>query len=537
MNNTEVQTIISQLKTDADLYIFGISFLFIGLSFVLSFFMIKNKLKQTLAFSVVAIASGLNLIGQAPSNAILFSSYEILGVDLWTFSLYMLPLGFLAFVECVLNYRPWQKKIIRALFYGMAAHVFITTALDLLGLCDITVTLSYYGPIIVLTILITLFHRYDKNAPFHTKILLVGMYWCSAVCILHGILMNLTQGTHRPILQWGIIVLILSFMLSMIAQFKATHMLQMKQAAELAQKNEELQQALAEVDSLNKSLESRVQDRTEQLTCANEELQAINEDLTQTMNKLFETQSKLVQSEKISALSTLVAGIAHEINTPIAAIQSNLQLEEVLFSDIDYANSESMHVYLQNVPVMRKNNLMATKRIAEIIRDMKNFARLDESEFKVANINDGIESTLTLLNHKMLDKNISVIKDLGSIPDIFCVPRQINQLVLILLTNAIEAISRDGHIKIATGVSNDAILISISDDGCGIPQKNLSKIFNPGFTSKGVGVGTGLGLAIASKIVDQHKGTITVESQEGRGSTFTISIPVNHGVESSQETA
>jgi signal transduction histidine kinase len=537
MNNTEVQAIISQIKADADIYIFGISFLFIGLSFFFVFFMIKKQLKQTLAFSVVAITSGINLIGQAPSKAILFGSFEFMGVDLWTLSLYILPLGFLSFVEGVLNYRPLQKKIIRILFYAMAAHALVITILDLAGICDITVTLPYFGPAIVLTVMITLFHKYEKSAPAQTKILLVGMYWCSAVCMLHGILMNLSLGTHRPVLQWGIFVLILSFLLSMLAQFKSTHMLQVQQAAELAQKNEELHQALAEVDSLNKSLESRVQDRTEQLTCANEELQAINEDLTQTMNRLVETQSKLVQSEKISALSTLVAGIAHEINTPIAAIQSNLQLEEVLFSDIDYTNPESMHVYLQNVPAMRKNNLMATKRVAEIIRDMKNFARLDESEFKVANINVGIESTLTLLNHKLLDKNISVTRDLGAIPDIFCVPRQINQLVLILLTNAIEAVSREGQIRIATGVSNDNIAIRISDNGCGIPQKNLSKIFNPGFTSKGVGVGTGLGLAIASKIVDQHKGTITVESQEGRGATFTISIPVNHGVKSSEETA
>lgn len=519
---------VEAIKADLQLYVFSIAFLFVGLTFFLSFFTVKVHLRQTLSFSLMAIAGGLNLFGQAKSHVYFVQDLQVLGVDISSIALYLIPVGMIYFTKETVNYRPARKKAMSYIWRAYLVHTAVMFMLDLFNVCSAAATTPVFGFVFTATLVYSLIYKKDPSCKLtdETRIIKAGLYGSAAVGVLNGYIMFSSAGQGQPIYQWGYMALVLAFMLSLIWKFKNTHALIKMQSQELQEKNDDLSKAKEEVELLNKCLEVRVQERTEQLTCSNEELQAINDDLTQTMSRLVETQSQLVQSEKISALSTLVAGIAHEINTPIAAIQSNLQLEEVLFSEIEYTNLESMMIYLQTIPSLRVSNLMATRRVADIIRDMKNFARLDESEYKVANLNDGIASTLMLLNHKMVEKNITVNKHLGDIPDIFCVPRQINQLILILLTNAIEAVSHKGQISILSECTSENIVLTIRDNGCGIPEKNLNKIFNPGFTSKGVGVGVGLGLAIAYKIVEQHQGNITVQSEVGKGTDFRISIPV-----------
>jgi two-component system NtrC family sensor kinase len=172
-----------------------------------------------------------------------------------------------------------------------------------------------------------------------------------------------------------------------------------------------------------------------------------------------------------------------------------------------------------------RNNEIATERIMNIVRSLKNFARLDEAERKKVNIHEGIESTLSLLRHQLKNR-IRIVKCFGDIPEIECYPNELNQVFMNILVNAAQAIKHRGEITVKTWREGDRVKIAISDTGVGIPPENLSKVFDPGFTTKGVGLGTGLGLSLCYKIVQDHRGTIEAESSK-QGTTFTISIPLN----------
>jgi signal transduction histidine kinase len=168
--------------------------------------------------------------------------------------------------------------------------------------------------------------------------------------------------------------------------------------------------------------------------------------------------------------------------------------------------------------------LTAGERITRIVKTLRNFARLDESDVQEADLHEGLDSTLTLLQHELRDR-ISVIREYGEISLIRCYPNELNQVFMNLLVNAVQAIEGEGTIGIETFVDGEQVGVSISDTGAGIPEDDVDRIFDPGFTTKGVGVGTGLGLSISYNIVQKHKGEIQVKSEEGKGSTFTVRIP------------
>jgi signal transduction histidine kinase len=165
-------------------------------------------------------------------------------------------------------------------------------------------------------------------------------------------------------------------------------------------------------------------------------------------------------------------------------------------------------------------------RVAEIVRRLRSFARLDEAELKKVDVHEGLEDTLTLLHHE-IKHNIQIVRDYGQLPLMSVYPSRLNQVFLNLINNARQAIHDKGTITIRTWVEDGTAVISISDDGIGIPKENLSRVFDPGFTTKGVGVGTGLGLSICYQIVKDHRGRIDVESELGKGATFTVRIPTN----------
>jgi signal transduction histidine kinase len=167
-----------------------------------------------------------------------------------------------------------------------------------------------------------------------------------------------------------------------------------------------------------------------------------------------------------------------------------------------------------------------TERVTNIVRRLRSFARLDEAELKTVDIHEGLEDTLTLMHHS-IKHDIVVRKNYGEIPPLACYPGQLNQVFLNILVNARQAITGKGEITITTFRQDDKAVIKITDTGAGISKDQLSKIFDPGFTTKGVGVGTGLGLAICYNIVQNHKGELTVESELKKGSTFTVILPLN----------
>lgn len=259
--------------------------------------------------------------------------------------------------------------------------------------------------------------------------------------------------------------------------------------------------------------------------------------------QIKETQAQLVQSEKMASLGQLVAGIAHEINTPIGAINSN---NDILIRSVskmrDFLNCSQCPAAVRDNPDVVKimgiledinsNNRIACDRIINIIRSLKNFARLDEAERKRVNIHEGIESSLVLVHHQLKNR-IQVLKDYGTLPEILCFPNQLNQVFMNILVNAEQAMPDKGTLTIKTCQEGDDIVVRISDTGLGIAKENLKKIFDPGFTTKGVGVGTGLGLSICYKIIQDHRGRIAVESEVGKGTTFTIMLPVQSSMKES----
>jgi two-component system NtrC family sensor kinase len=239
--------------------------------------------------------------------------------------------------------------------------------------------------------------------------------------------------------------------------------------------------------------------------------------------------SQLIQSEKMAALGLLVAGVAHEINTPMGAIHSNNDIMTRAVGKVrkllEPAPDKEVRRLLDILGEVCRNNEIATERIMKIVGSLKNFARLDEAERKKVNIHEGIESTLSLLRHQLKNR-IRIVKCFGDIPEIECYPNELNQVFMNILVNAAQAIKHRGEITVKTWREGDRVKITISDTGVGIPPENLSKVFDPGFTTKGVGLGTGLGLSICYKIIQDHRGTIEAESSK-QGTTFTISIPLN----------
>ena len=240
-------------------------------------------------------------------------------------------------------------------------------------------------------------------------------------------------------------------------------------------------------------------------------------ELKSAMKELKETQIQLINSEKMASLGQLVAGVAHEINTPVASIKSNNGIVAKLLGSIEDADLREM---LTDINEIDKE---AVNRISNIVTSLKKFVRLDEAELQEADINKELDLTLELIRHETKNR-INVVKNYGEIPTIKCFPNMLNQVFTNILVNACQAIDGQGTITITTEYKNKKLVVKIKDTGKGIPQNQLSKIFSAGFTTKGIGVGTGLGLAICSKIIEKHKGEITVTSEVGKGSEFTITI-------------
>lgn len=259
-------------------------------------------------------------------------------------------------------------------------------------------------------------------------------------------------------------------------------------------------------------------------------------ELEEICYKLRETQDQLVQSKKMAALGNLVAGVAHEINTPLGAVNSmydslSRSLEKIrgyMDSGIPMDKKECDKINKALEIVHESDRVIRTgiDRIADIVSRLRSFSRLDEAEFKTVDIHECLEDTLVLAYHE-LKKNIEVVKNYGDVPPISCFPGQLNQVFLNLLINSKHAIKDQGTITITTFTQNAKVFILFEDDGEGINEENLPKVFDPGFTTKGRGVGTGLGLSISYKIIENHRGEIKVESERGVGTSFTIILPAN----------
>lgn len=240
-------------------------------------------------------------------------------------------------------------------------------------------------------------------------------------------------------------------------------------------------------------------------------------DLKAALDELKETQLQLINSEKMASLGQLIAGVAHEINTPVASIKSNNSIMEKLISQIEQDDIKEMFTQINSI------DKEAIQRISNIVVSLKKFVRLDEADLQEANINKELDLTLELISHETKNK-VEIEKHYGDIPPIKCYPNMLNQVFTNILVNACQAIKDKGKIVISTEFQDSNLIVKIKDNGQGIPKENINKIFTAGYTTKGVGVGTGLGLAISQKIIDKHKGKIQVYSEVGVGTEFVITI-------------
>lgn len=243
-----------------------------------------------------------------------------------------------------------------------------------------------------------------------------------------------------------------------------------------------------------------------------------NDQLQEALQELKDTQLQLINAEKMVSLGQLIAGVAHEINTPLASINSNNSIIAKFIKKIDNED------IAQTLKEINELDHEAVTRISNMVKSLKQFVRLDEAELQEADINKELDLTLDLIRHETKNK-IEVIKDYRRLPMIKCYPNMLNQVFMNILVNACQSIEKSGKIFIGTDYQNNNLSVKIKDTGKGIAPDKIDKIFTAGYTTKGVGVGTGLGLAISQKIVQKHQGQITVNSEAGVGTEFIITIP------------
>lgn len=285
-----------------------------------------------------------------------------------------------------------------------------------------------------------------------------------------------------------------------------------------------------------------------------ESLKQKNLELEKTYQDLKSTHSQLLQQEKMASIGQLAAGVAHEINNPMGFITSNLLtldkygtkvssfievlLQSVQDLQLDPKDSQSINQQKRTLKIdyilddmhdLVEESLDGAERVTEIVKNLKGFARLDEQVQTQADINDCLETTLKIIWNELKYK-ATVIKDYGELPQTLCIPMELNQVFMNVLINAAHAIEEQGEIKIKTWKDTQKVFIAVSDTGCGIDEGNLNKIFEPFFTTKEVGKGTGLGMSIAYDIIKKHAGEITVDSALGKGTTFTIELPIVAGL-------
>ncbi len=272
--------------------------------------------------------------------------------------------------------------------------------------------------------------------------------------------------------------------------------------------------------------------------------------------RLEQTRQQLLQAEKMAAIGQLAAGVAHEINNPTGYVLSNLSTLQKYLKDLltlldayeqcERTIGEEEAGRLQQIRALKKSldidyikhdvidllreSSEGMNRVRKIVKDLKDFSHADSGEWEWSDLRANIESTLNVVWNE-LKYRTEVVKEFGEVPQIYCIASQINQVIMNLLTNAVQAIPQRGTITIRTAREGDDVWFSVSDTGAGIAPENLQRIFDPFFTTKPVGQGTGLGLSLSFGIVQRHGGRIEVESGSGKGTTFRVWLPIRGGGE------
>jgi signal transduction histidine kinase len=264
--------------------------------------------------------------------------------------------------------------------------------------------------------------------------------------------------------------------------------------------------------------------------------------LAEQNQALREAQAALVESEKLASLGRVAAGIAHEINNPIAYVSNNVTvLRRDMQAALDVldayregraddavrlAEQTDLAYFRSHFGRTCDKTLEGLQRVRDIVRNLRDFARLDEAELQEADFNAALTSAVEILRHEIKGKDITLETDFRPLPLVLCHSGKINQVFLNLLANAVQACDRGGRVALRTRAEGEGVVVEVQDNGCGIRPEHRARLFEPFFTTKPVGQGTGLGLSVSFGIIRDHGGAIEVESEVGRGSTFRVRLPL-----------
>lgn len=440
-----------------------------------------------------------------------------------------------------------HAKSFKYILYVLSGFYLIGTGLSFMGLYSASFylieTCAIVASISMMTVAIRRARTGDRPAFFFTIawsvfLLGVGLY----VMKDFGILPYNNFTYYMMPVGSAIEVMLLSFALAdRINLLKKEKEASQEEALRVSKENERI------IREQNSYLEQKVHERTI-------ELQETNEELVVTLNHLKETQAQLVDAEKMASLGQLTAGIAHEINNPINFVSANVQplrldiqdilsvidqYTEAIASDDPKESAKAIDAFMKEIDFEYIRNEVTELltgiedgaiRTSEIVKGLKTFSRLDESDLKPADLNEGLNSTLVLLRNSIPD-NVDVETELDDLPPVECFPGKINQVFMNILSNALQAmktVEKEGkhHLKITSTFDEKNVYFSIKDSGPGMTDDIRARIFEPFFTTKDVGEGTGLGLSIVFKIIETHGGNISVNTELGAGTEFIITLPI-----------
>ncbi len=313
----------------------------------------------------------------------------------------------------------------------------------------------------------------------------------------------------------------------------------------------QLQAVSADLQDLNLNLEEKVKQRTLQLEESNTRIK-------QTLNELTRAQQQLVHAEKLASVGQLAAGVAHEINNPTGFVMGNIEVlgeyKDSILAVLDqYSNLEKeiearhdktlmlaiekiqafkaehdLDYILTDMGQLLKDSLNGTVRIQKIVQDLKNFSSIDGSDHQQVDLNADVIETALRLVRSQLESKCTIHKSLSPLPAYNCRPAELSQVIMNLIINASEAIKDQGDIRVSSKCEGDNIKIQVADNGGGIGQDDILKLFDPFYTTKEIGKGTGLGLSISHGIVKNHGGQLSVNSKLGKGTIFTVLLPVDN---------
>lgn len=497
------------IRAGAEFLILGLLFMFVGSFSVFIYFRRRaQKPYPVIALGIFASCVGILYLAVSPISELFVQSAAIL-YYCRSIAFFSFPIGLYMFIEQISE---GGDRFIRRLWQF---HIFAVVALlllDVIHALPMSKTGSFFGILLLFGISVGFYRigkgRYHRGS--ESKALNIGVV-ILAVSGLHDVLAGFgVIPQWHAIFPWGVFAFILCLAYILESRFTQAQRSLEAYSKELEAKSRELEVSNEKLEEYSQTLEEKVEERTRQLR---------------------ETQDQLIMREKMASLGNLVAGVTHEMNNPIGAIHSAAdvanrgvrRLKNLLRTDGARYDEQELQ---QSINVLESNHRViatASERIARIVESLRAFSRLDEATFQKVDLHESIDNALDLLHYELRDK-IAVIRDYAEIPRIQGYASELNQALMHLLRNAVQAIADQGTIKVETTSDETQVTVKISDTGKGIPSEHLSRIFDPGFTTRGVGVG--LGLSIVYRIIKRHQGDIKVESEVGKGTEVTITLPV-----------